>query len=367
MEIIYEVFYAKIFLAAFTVSFLYSCAPAVAPGVSDPIVPTVTATLTLTASSDIAIKTEITATLSVAMNPATIVAVNFTVKNGATAVAGVVSYDTATNKATFVPNVNLDTSTLYTATLTTSAATVTGAGLAADKIWSFTARTQTAFGPSAVNLGTAGNFVVLAKSGIDTIPGSTITGDIGVSPAAATFITGFSLIADSTNVFSTSSQVVGKVYAASYAVPSPAQMTTAISDMETAYTDAAGRVTPDFVELYAGDISGKTLKAGLYKWGTGVLINTDVTLSGGASDVWIFQIVGDLTQANAAKIVLTGGAKPANIFWQAFGSVSLGTTSHLEGVLLSKTNIAMNTGATMNGRLLAQTAVTLKSNTVTKP
>ena len=61
-----------------------------------------------------------------------------------------------------------------------------------------------------------------------------IVGDIGVSPAAASFITGFGLIADSTNTFSTSSLVIGKVYAANYSAPTPTYMTTAIGDMQTA-------------------------------------------------------------------------------------------------------------------------------------
>ncbi|MBA3017423.1 MAG: DUF3494 domain-containing protein, partial [Desulfobacteraceae bacterium] len=138
-----------------------------------------------------------------------------------------------------------------------------------------------------VDLGSAGNFVILSKSGITTTGTTSIVGDIGVSPIAATAITGFGLILDSTNQFSTSdpsSLVTGKVYAADYAVPTPAKMTTAVSDMETAYTDAAGRTLPDATELGAGDISGMTLAPGLYKWGTGVLITSvGVTLSGGAN------------------------------------------------------------------------------------
>src|SRR6266446_3497804 len=87
---------------------------------------------------------------------------------------------------------------------------------------------------SAGSLGAAGSYVILAKTGISNVTGSTVTGDIGLSPAAASFITGFSLVADSTNVFSNSSSVVGKVYAANYAVPSPSNLTTAIGSMETA-------------------------------------------------------------------------------------------------------------------------------------
>ena len=148
--------------------------------------------------------------------------------------------------------------------------------------------------PPAVNLAAAGDYVILAKTGISTVPTSAVTGNLGVSPAAATFITGFSLTADATNVFSTSPQVTGKVYAADYAAPTPSNLTTAVGDMQLAFTDAAGRA-PDVTELGAGNIGGMTLAPGVYKWGTGLLIPTDVTLDGSATDVWIFQIAQDLT------------------------------------------------------------------------
>jgi hypothetical protein len=219
----------------------------------------------------------------------------------------------------------------------------------------------------AVNLGTAGNFAILAKSGISTIPTSAVTGDVGVSPIDSTAITGFSSTHASGSGFATSVQITGKVYAPDYAAPTPANLTAAIGDMQTAYTDAAGRTTPDFTELGAGHIGGLTLVPGLYKWGTDVLLSTDVTLNGGPNAVWIFQIAGKLIQANGTKLILAGGARPENIFWQSFGGVSLGTTAHFEGIVLAETSITLGTGASINGRLLAQTAVTLDSNTVTAP
>ncbi|MFH2120759.1 MAG: ice-binding family protein [Pseudomonadota bacterium] len=221
-----------------------------------------------------------------------------------------------------------------------------------------------------VDLGSAGNFVILSKSGITTTGTTSIVGDIGVSPIAATAITGFGLILDSTNHFSTSdpsSLVTGKVYAADYAVPTPAKMTTAVLDMETAYTDAAGRTLPDFTELGAGNIGGLTLVPGLYKWSSVVTIPTDVTLLGDNNAVWIFQIAGTLDISSATSVILRGGAQAKNIFWQVADAVTLGTTSEFNGNILAKTNVAMNTGATLNGRALAQTAVTLIANAITVP
>ena len=218
-----------------------------------------------------------------------------------------------------------------------------------------------------VDLGTAGNFVILAKSGISTIPTSAITGNIGVSPIDSTALTGFSLILDGTGQFATSLQITGKAYASDYAVPTPVNLTTAVGDMQTAYTAAAGRTTPDFTELGAGEIGGLTLVPGLYKWGTDVLISSDVTLNGGPNDVWVFQIAGKITQANGTRVFLSGGALAKNIFWQSFGDVALGTTAHFEGIILSQSAVNLATGASINGRLLAQTAVTLDSSTVTSP
>lgn len=226
----------------------------------------------------------------------------------------------------------------------------------------------TAAGPTPVDLRTAGSFAILTETGITTTGTTTVVGDMGVSPITATAMTGFGLIADSTNTFSTSSLVTEKIYAADYAPPTPTKMTTAISDMETAFTDAAGRKSPNFTELGGGDISGRTLLPGLYKWGTGVLItNAGITLAGGPNDVWIFQIAGDLVVNNAAKFNLVGGAQAKNIFWQVSGKATLGTTADVKGIILSQTLISMNTGATLSGRALAQTAVTLIANTITAP
>jgi hypothetical protein len=214
-----------------------------------------------------------------------------------------------------------------------------------------------------VDLGTASPFVILAETAISTVSPSVITGDLGISPAAATYITGFSPTLDASGAFSTSSQVTGKIYAADDASPTPTMLTTAIDDMRTAFTVAAGR-SPDVTDLGAGSIGGRVLTAGVYQWGTGLLMATDVTLAGSATDVWIFQIAKNLTVGDGAHLVLSGGAAPQNVFWQVSGNVSLGTTVEFAGTILCKTGITLNTGASVTGRLLAQTAVTLDANTV---
>jgi hypothetical protein len=227
-------------------------------------------------------------------------------------------------------------------------------------------------GPAVVNLGMAGNYAILAESLISTTSGTTVTGDLGMSPNAATFIQGFSLVLDAGECFSTpvpASMVTGKVYAADYntnGCPTPANLTTAVGDKGTAYTDANSRA-PDYTELGTGNIGGMTLPPAVYKWGTGVLVPTDLVLSGGPNDVWIFQIAGDLTVANGVRVTLAGGALAKNIFWATFGVADFGTTSHFEGVVLSQTSITLQTGASANGRLLAHTAVTLDASVVVQP
>ena len=216
-------------------------------------------------------------------------------------------------------------------------------------------------GPVPVNLGSAGTFAILSQSGITDVYASAIVGDVGTSP-----ITGAALLL-------TCGEVSGKVYTVDAAGPLPCRVNdatflgSAVLDMGFAYDDAAGRVFPDFTELGAGEIGGLTLEPGLYKWSSGLLLSTDVTLSGGPDDIWIFQVAGTLNQANGKRITLAGGARAKNIIWQVAGAVTIGTTAHFEGVILAKTMIAVNTGASVNGRLLAQTAVTLQMNAVTQP
>jgi hypothetical protein len=330
-----------------------------------PVAPTVMSSFPANVATDVPVNGSASATFSEAMNSASLNGATVTLTNGnpAVSISGTVIY--ADSTVTFWPSEHLADNTTYTATITTGATSAPGVALAVNHVWSFTTGVTVAPGVG-VNLGAAGNFAILAKSGISTVPASVITGDIGVSPAAATFITGFSLTADASNVFSTSPQVTGNVYAADYAPPTPSNMTTSVSDMLLAFTDASGRA-PDVTELGAGDIGGMTLAPGVYKWSSGLLIPTSITLDGSATDVWILQVAQDLIVGNAVNIVLAGGAQAQNIYWQVAGFVDVGTTAHAEGIFLCQTSITLQTGASINGRLLAQTAVVLDQNTVTQP
>lgn len=330
-----------------------------------PMPPTVLSNVPVSGANDVALNGNIEVTFSEAMLASSLTATSFTVTSGtpATLVIGTVIY--AEDTAVFWPGSHLSSDTAYTATVTTAATSATGVALEANHVWTFTTGNTSVAG-LPVDLRSAGEFVMLAKSGVSTVPTSMITGDIGLSPAAATFLTGFSLSVDATNVFATSTQVTGSLYAADYAVPTPATLTSAVADMELAFTDASARA-PDITELGAGNVGGMTLARGVYRWGTGLLIPTDVTLTGTATDVWIFQIAGDLTMSSGARVILTGGALPENVFWQVAGRVELGTTAHCEGTLLSQTSITLSTGASLVGRAFAQTAIDIDGASITEP
>jgi hypothetical protein len=237
---------------------------------------------------------------------------------------------------------------------------------------------------TSVNLLTAGDFAILASTAVSYGGAASavgVTGNVGLSPG--TSITGFAQTMDSSNDFAISSNVVaaptiansGRIYSAGYtsstSTPTtPAKMTAAHNDMITAYNDAKNRAagTGTFLNAgAAGDIGGLTLAPGVYTWPApgNVSISTDVTLTGSATDVWIFQIAGTLNLAAGKKVVLGGNAMAKNIFWQTGGAVTLNTTSHMEGMILSGTAITQNTGATANGKFLAQSQITF--NAVTQP
>ncbi len=319
-------------------------------------------------SDDVVTGTAVTATFSHLMDPETVNSssgnlLTFTVKEtDGDDVPGTVVMDDTNTVATFTPTWSiLNPNTSYTATVTTAAKNAAGVAMANPVEWTFTTNAALVTGQAPVPLGRAASFAILTKSGITDVFPSAIVGNVGTSP-----ITGAAILLRC-------AEVEGIIYSVNAAGPlpcrvtAPAFLTKAVGDMQIAYNNAAARKLPKFTNLRSGNIGGLTLVPGLYKWTTGVSISTNVTLSGGSTAVWIFQIAGTLTQANATSVILKGGALAKNIFWQTSGAVTIGTTAHFNGVILAKTLIAMKTGASAKGRLLAQTAVTLQKNDVKRP
>ena len=232
-------------------------------------------------------------------------------------------------------------------------------------------------GAACVSLGTAANYAILAKTGVSTVPSSVVTGNVGLSPAARTFLTGWSLITEPTDTYFRSAQVAapGKLYAAdNVGGTTSSDLTTAVLNMQTAYTDAAGRTASSAAttNVGGGTVAGQTFNAvsggvTVYEWGTAVSITTDLTINGTATDVFILKVAGTLDMTAAKNVILTGGALAKNIFWQASGAVTLGANTHFEGIILGQTGITFGNLASIKGRLLAQSAVVLDANTVTVP
>lgn len=215
-----------------------------------------------------------------------------------------------------------------------------------------------------INLGSTTDFVILAGSLISNVPTSAITGNIGLSPAAGSLISGFGNL-----------EITGTTYTVDAtgpagSVPNASELTIAKGDLTTAYNEAAGRTSTDIV-LLAGNIGGLTLTPGLYKsTGSLEISSGDLTFDakGDANAVFIIQIASSLTTTSGRKVILSGGALASNIFWQVGTSATLGTTSVFKGTIMADQSISMNNGASIEGRLFARiAAVTLHSNTVVKP
>jgi hypothetical protein len=224
-----------------------------------------------------------------------------------------------------------------------------------------------------INLGTACTFAILSKAGISTVPDSVITGDIGVSPIAATAMTGFSLTADASAAFSTSTQVAGQCLAADYGGLTPGKMTTAVSDMEAAYTQGNDRVATYAPNLGAGTVGGLRMYAGVYTFTVVITIDDNLTFDaqGDPNAVFIVTTTKELVLSAGKNVTLENGARADNIFWHvaggAAGGVVVGAGAHMEGNILCYKYITFGAGSSLNGRALSQTAVTLDTATITVP
>jgi hypothetical protein len=313
--------------------------------VADSTRPTVNSTLPGNAATGVAINQSVNATFSEGMNPTTITTANFTLAGpGVTAVTGTVAYDVPNKMAIFTATSNLAPNTTFTATITTGAKDLADNALASNFAWSFTTAAATT-GQTPVALGSLGSYAVLAGSTVTSTGGTSINGDLGVSPG--TTVTG-------------APTVNGTLHLGD-AAASEAQ-----TNLTAAYNDAAGRTLG--AVAVAGNLGGQTLAPGLYKSTSSLAISAgDLTLDaqGVTNAVWIFQIASTLTTTSGRQVILSGGAQAANIFWQVGSSVTLGTTSVLKGNILAMTAITLQTGATLEGRALARTgAVALDSNSI---
>lgn len=328
-------------------NFVWSFTTGPAP---DTTAPTVSSSVPANAATGVPVSQTIAATFSEAMAPSTITPSTFTLTGpGATPVPGTVAYDIASHIATFAPGSALAANTVYIATITTEAADLAGNALEANVVWNFTTAATTA-GQAPVALGTAANFAVLAGSTVTSSGATTVNGDVGVSPGTA--VTGFP-----------PGLVNGAIHAGDSAA-AQAQL-----NLTTAYNDAAGR-TVGAVSV-AGNLGGRTLTPGLYKSTSSLEISSgDLTLDaqGDANAVFIFQMASTLTTTAGRQVILSGGAKAANVFWQVGSSATLGTTSVLKGTIMADQSITLTTGATLDGRALARiAAVTLDANIITIP
>ena len=314
---------------------------------TDTTAPTVSSTNPLNGAMGVAV---ITASFSEEMNASTISAATFAMSGpGVTPVTGTVTYNASTDMATFTPSSALAPNTTYTATITTEVKDVAGNALAGNHVWSFTTSGTTG-NQASLALGGAGAFAVLAGSTVTSTGATGLVGDLGVSPGTA--ITGFP-----------PATLVGAIHAGD------ATSAVAMTDLTAASNDAAGRTLAPVT--VAGNLGGLTLPPGLYKSTSSLSISSgDLTLDaqGDPNAVFIFQMASTLTTTSGRSVVLSGGAKAANVYWQVGSSATLGTTSGFKGTILANQSITLSTGATLNGRALARIgAVTLAGNAVVMP
>jgi hypothetical protein len=356
--------------------------------IGDVIAPTVISTIPANGATGVAFDTDLSATFSEAMDPATINGVTFTLKNGATSVAGNVTY--AGIKAMFSPSVNLSAGTLYTATITTGAKDLAGNSLATNYVWSFTTMAPVVVTPnilgSASIYGVFGGSAGITNQGLHTVINN---GSIGTT-GASTLITGFH---DGTtgDIYTETPLNVGRVTGRIYTAPptpgnatSFAIATSGLADATIAYNSISPASKPGGTDPGAGELGGLTLAPGVYKSASGTfkITNGNLTLDahGDPNATWIFQTptaltVGVAGPAGARSVTLINGASAKNVYWYvgsaatingAGGGIMTGTIIASAGVTFSTAGNAVQT--VLNGRALSLNAsVTLVNTTINVP
>lgn len=319
--------------------------------IPDTAAPFVVSTMPANGATGVPVNRPITATFNKAMDASTITSTTFFIQQGSTNVPGTLTY--AGTTSTFTPSSSLALSTTFTGTITTLVTDLAGNELASTFTWSFTTGTMASAGPAPIPLGASGSFATLAGSTVTSVGATQLNGDLGVSPG--TGVTGFP-----------PGIVTGSIHAGDDAAAQ------AKNDLLTAYNDGAGRLG---AAVLPGNLGGLTFTPGLYKNSTSTMIsgtgaNGILTLDaqGDPNAVFIFQMGSTLTTDSSTQVVLSGGAKAANVYWQVGSSATLGTTSIFKGNILADQSITLTTGATLEGRALTRVgAVALDSNTITTP
>jgi hypothetical protein len=329
--------------------------------------PTITVTNPASAATNVLVDTTVSATFSTAMDPTTINNASFTLAVagvGGAPVSGTVTYDSASQIATFAPSTNLTANTQYTATISNLVKDLSGNALASGPAsippdpWSFTTGTGTgAAGPAMINLGSAGSFAVMATASITSTGPVVINGNVGLAPGTSQGIP--------------PAQVNGTIH-----VNDPI-VTQAQAALLAAFNDATSRSTN--AQTLPGNMGGLTFTPGLYVNSTSVLISgagpdNNVTLDaqGDPNAVFIFKMGSTLTTGVGSQVILAGGAKASHVFWQVDTSATIGVGSIFQGNVLAATSITINTGAAVTGSMFSGAAggtgsATVNASTVTVP
>jgi hypothetical protein len=325
---------------------------------ADTTAPTVSSTSPTDLQTNVVINKTIAATFSKPMDALTITTASFKLTGpGSASVTGTVNYDATSMIATFTPSSNLAPNTTFTATIAggvNGVKDLAGNALASDKVWTFTTGTQVAQAP--INLGSASTFAIMATASISGTGPDQINGDVGLNPGSAQGIS--------------PSEVNGSIHVDDQAI------ITAQSDLRAAYQDAVSRSMTS-VSL-PGNMGGLTFTPGLYTNSTSVLIqgagpanNVTLDAQGDPNAIFIFQMGSTLTTGPGAQVILAGGAKASNIFWQVGTSATLNTTTIFQGNILAGVTITVNGGSVVTGRLLGGSSsdgsVTVNASTVTLP